>query len=132
MSATGRKRSILIRDGYTFKGRIEERAGLWPEVHFEYRPALQVQANDYLTRPRRNGEEATAADVELVARHLVRWDATAEDGALLPIKADTLRGIWQPVIQIFINHILGYTASEQAADAGNSAGASGSGSPTLA
>lgn len=121
--------SVFVPDGYTLNGKVDARPGLWPEVRFRYRPALHAAANDYLAQPRRNGDEATDADVALVVRHVQSWDAASVDQAGLavsiPLKPDILRKVHHGILTSMVNHVLGYTSPQQEADLKNSDTASG-------
>lgn len=115
----------LIPDGYTFKGKVDARPGLWPEVNFKYRPALPNAANEYLAAARRTGEDSTEADVALIVRHVPSWDAADATGEALPLNALTLKRVFPPILTVMVNHILGYTPPQQEADVKNSDSASG-------
>lgn len=117
--------SVFIPDGYTFKGKIDGRAGLWPDVTFKYRPALPHAANEYLAAARRTGEDATEADVALLVKHVLSWDAVAADNSAVPLNAAALRKVFPPILTVLVNHVLGYTGPQQETDVKNSVAASG-------
>lgn len=56
-----------------------------------YRPGEMTPESEDALREAREQNRATDAMVELMARTLVEWDVTDDDGAALPITPDTLR-----------------------------------------
>lgn len=111
--------ALLIRDGYTLTGRIPAQSP-WPEVVFQFRPALPEEVVEYIQgAPSRKPKAHVEAQVKLLASHLVSWDVKEADGSPAAINEKTLRCLPYPILVAMLNHIQGYAESEASEDAKN-------------
>lgn len=109
----------IPKDGYTFKGKLEAKEGLWPEVNFSYRPALWSAYQDYQIASKRNGDESAVALSEFLVQYIGKWDAVDSDGSALPLTPAVLRECPIPALTILMEHVAGYMGKREAADAKN-------------
>lgn len=111
--------SIFINDGLTLDATIEARPGLHPALRVKYRPALPEKVNGYLKELRLSGKAHTDAGVDLLAEHLVSWDAKDDAGNEVPISPRVLRRIYQPLLERLLDLVTTYSAPQREADLGN-------------
>ena len=123
---------LRIEDGYTLEGVTEETAcpdritgdPLYtdlPAVHFRYRPALPEALAEWRYARSRvtSGKAELDANVTLVVGHLVSWDVEGASGDNLPITAETVRKIPDPILDQIVTKIITW-APKAVAVAGNS------------
>lgn len=110
--------SIFIDDGYTLSKEIEAVPGIHPAMSVEYRPALAVKRAELgVVAGRGDAAKITEFENELLAKHIVRYDAGDIGGELK--KADAGRMI--PTLRNkLISLVLGYEPADEEADLGNS------------
>lgn len=102
----------MINDGYTLKGKIEGRPGLYPEIHFTYRPAVPPRVQQYIAASKGNADAAFANDIKMLVEHLREWDLKDSDGLPVPLdeKVFRIRPGFYPAIGGFLDFICGYAA----------------------
>jgi hypothetical protein len=99
---------LVIQDGYTLDAKTDDTilqngkvlyANL-PIVTFNYRPALPdaLASWRYKTRMAASGEAEVTATAQFVCDHLVSWDAQDANGATVPIRAEMLRKVPEPIL----------------------------------
>lgn len=129
---------LLIHDGYTLTDTIPAKHG-FPEIVFQYRPALPEQMNDWRTANATNGKEVTKAIIVLLEKTMVAWNLTEEAGILkkilgnpenlkgtddnemvsVPIVANTLRAVPDIILRQLFDIVAGYGPEKQGADVKN-------------
>jgi hypothetical protein len=117
-------KSVLIRDGYTWKGKFGGGDTGFPLVTWKYRPALPDEVHDYHQEKRENGKAAQAAHVRLLAKHLVSWDIPEENEAgdcigVVPLTPENIRCLLYPLQMEMVNTVLGYSWGEAEKDVKN-------------
>lgn len=123
--------ALQIDDGFTLDGRttavvsdpVTGRAlhnGL-PEVAFRYRPALPDALAEwrYAMRAATTGRAQVDATAQFVAAHLVSWDVTDAKGAPLPITADAVRKVPEPILDQLVEAVSKWAPKHLAAALGN-------------
>ncbi len=110
--------AFLIHDGYTLEGVVPA-LGSTPELKFRYRPALPEAVYEFGRAAKLNGKQEMAAVIALLVAHLVDWNVTNQDGAVVPINAESLKRVSHRAQQRMVDVVTGYTADEQGADAKN-------------
>ncbi len=68
----------------------------WPSVEGAVRPATPREVDQYRAELDRS-KDATRTQAEFFARHLKTWDVEGEDGAPMPITAESLMALPYPV-----------------------------------
>lgn len=129
---------LLIHDGYSLPGKIPAQAG-FPEVNFQYRPALADQLNGWRTARIESGRDATDAVIRVLDKTLISWDVTESIGILkkilgnpenlrerpdheetmVPITEKTLRFVPDLVLKQLFDIVSGYGPKQQEADVKN-------------
>lgn len=108
---------IPTRDGFTLSATY--RAGqpvIYSGVSITYRPALQVQAQEFLDDPRKYVVKAR----ELAAKHVTGWNVAGDDpDTVAPVSLDTVTELAYPVLDWMVNCITGYAPQTEAEDAKN-------------
>lgn len=107
--------SIFITDGYTRSKQIAAEAGLHPEAHIVYRPALSRARTELgLIVQSGSAERISRFESELIARHVDTISGEKMDVAKAGMLIPSLR------VKV-IDLILGYVGSDaEAADVKNS------------
>lgn len=103
--------AFLIRDGFTLEGLVPARPGLHGEVRFSYRPAIPERVGEYLKADASTAPKELANHVKLLLEHLVSWDVE-ENGQPVPLDAAALRRVPHGALQVLLNHVTGYTATD--------------------
>jgi hypothetical protein len=111
---------IPIDDGFTLKGRVPGRRGLWDEFEFRYRPATYARIAAYQRDMRDGSAEAqTNATVALLRDQVKEWTARDQTGNILPLSAPVLRELYKPVLDQLVDAVCGYSAAEAEEDEKN-------------
>ena len=100
---------LLIRDGYTLDGKIPAKPGLHGEVKFSYRPALPERVVEFLRADTSTPVRELANTIKLLSEHLVAWDEECD-----PTSPETLRRVPHSALQLLVNHVTGYSATDWA------------------
>ena len=106
-----------IHDGYTLKGTVAA-SGRFPEVTFEYRPALAEAVADHIAAPKHTGKLAMKAFADLLLRHVLSW-SILDRGEPTGVTLDVLNRMPHPILVKMVDIVTGYSLEEQTADAKN-------------
>lgn len=130
---------LLIHDGYSLPGKVPAQQG-FPEVKFQYRPALPDQMNAWRTARIDSGKDATDAMIRLLDKTLISWDVMEKVGVLrkilgnpenlrdranpdeeimVPITEKTLRFVPDLVLKQLFDIVAGYGPKQEEADVKN-------------
>lgn len=104
----------FIDDGMTRAFRIKEAPGFHGPLTGTYRPALYETVRRYQLSHRDDDAKAHAATSrKILAEHVLTWDAQL---AGQPAKIDeaVLKKLHPALVGQLLDHVLGYTISEQA------------------
>jgi hypothetical protein len=107
--------SARINDGRTLTGTVPGIPGLYDGFDFDYRPARPAAVYEHrraATTKTPAGE--LRADCEHVLAHLTGWNLQDDSGADQPRSVDTLQGLFHTALNVMLNHVNGYTVSEDA------------------
>ena len=110
--------SLLINDGFTLDGLIQATPGLHEAVRFKYRPALPERVAAYFLEKSSATAKPLAAEIKLLKEQMVEWDAS--DGTTpLPLDDRIFRRVYYPALQVLVQHVIGYSATDWTNREGN-------------
>lgn len=107
------KLSAYIYDGYTRQAFLKSVPGLYPDIHFQYRPCTAAQAEVVLGKTRRESDDNSNATfmAQVISKHILDWDIEGNNGKL-PIKPETIRCLQSQVFQRMFSIVLGLAAGD--------------------
>lgn len=90
--------TAFIDDGYTEETFLPEIDGISPVVNFTFRPMTAAQFSDYIqVQNRQTTTEAKAESAKRIQRHLQAWDIRNVKGDTIPLTAENILRLKQPV-----------------------------------
>jgi hypothetical protein len=112
--------SALIDDGCNLTGKIERRAGLWPEVEFIYRHALPEAVFAHRAAVRKNPSEETRLDTLFLLKYLMSWNIRAKpDGPVADLTERNLSLCHMEIRVGFYQAVTAWTSPAMEADLKN-------------
>lgn len=116
--------SLFIDDGYNVSGCLKGEPKLHPPLRFTYRPCLAAERQawwDFEERQDRapNPDPAVKSrrKIEIMAAHIVSWEACDRSGRPMPVDAQALARLHPNLHDRLFNVILGVVPPDDAPDA---------------
>jgi hypothetical protein len=122
---------LAIDDGFTLEAATKDTLtgpsgqtlakGL-PVVNYRYRPALPEALAEwrYAMRAATSGKAELDAIAKLLADHLVSWDVIDGKGVALPIAAESVRKVPEPILNQLLDTVTTWAPKSMADALGNS------------
>lgn len=116
--------AVLIDDGYSLSGVLQDDESRLPPVTIVYRPALPEVVLDYRNRDRDTGDKAKAAMIDLLAPRITSWSGVFRrdpSGNFVPVDytRERLGQLPQPYLDKAVEYVCGYRPGRWDADAKN-------------
>lgn len=102
---------VLIRDGYTLKGKFGPTHNL-PQIDYSYRPAVAIRYQEFYASKREKPADLVKETVKLIAEHLVAWDILeSAGGPPAAINEANLNAVPWPILDKIASDVLCWVSS---------------------